>query len=247
MPVGDQPDTGQAGDGEQRVEGVDEGDRGGGEGEREAAEQAEREDDPVAQGTGEAAGDGERGDHQTPRGVDDRLDTHEGGDERRRVTVLDLGGLGGGEEVDHGTERGDDGHRRADRQQPAEAVADRWVPPEREESGGDAGEAQQRDEVGGVPRGVDEHRVQLLGLVALVAPRGVQRAAGEERGAAGDQEQVAGAVSAWCGGGGVREWFRVVMSPRSTEAAPSTSGRTRDQFEGQPWYVDAPSRANIST
>ena len=167
----DQPETGQAGDREQRVEGVDEGDRGGGDGEREAAEQTEGEDDPVAQGAGEAAGDGECGDHQTPRGVDEGLDTHEGGDQWRRMTVLDLAGLSGGEEVDHGTEHGDDGNRRADRQQPAEAVADHRVAPEREESGGDAGEAHQRDEVGGVPRGVDEHRVQLLGPVARVTSR----------------------------------------------------------------------------
>jgi hypothetical protein len=48
--------------------------------------------------------------------------------------------MGGSEEVDHGAERGDDGDCRADRQQPTEAVADRRVAPEREESGGDAGE-----------------------------------------------------------------------------------------------------------
>jgi hypothetical protein len=108
-------------------------------------------------------------------GVDDGLDTHEGDDQWRRTAVLDLGGLGGGEEVDHGAEGGDHGDRRAERQQPAEAVADHGVAPKRQESRGHAGKAQQSDEVGGIPRRLDEHRVELLGLVALVASRGVQR------------------------------------------------------------------------
>ena len=114
-----------------------------------------------------AAGHRERRDHQSPGGVDDRLHTHERGDERRRVAVLDIGGLGGGEQVDHGPERRDDRDDGTDRQGPAEAVAHRRVPPEREETCGDAREAQQRDHVRRVPGGVDEHRVQLLGLVPL--------------------------------------------------------------------------------
>ena len=160
-------------------------------------------------------------------------------------TVLDLAGLSGGEEVDHGTEHGDDGHRRADRQQPAEAVADHRVAPEREESGGDAGEAHQRDEVGGVPRGVDEHRVQLLGPVARVTSLGVERSADEERGAAGDQEHEPGAVEMWrgrSGGAGVAE-----------SGHASTLRRSRAQhmradpgsFRGSTLVHRHPGRANI--
>ena len=50
---------------------------------------------------------------------------------------------------------------------------------------------------------------------------------------------VAGAV--------VREWWRVVMRPRSADPAPSTCGRTRDRIEGSTLVRRHPGRATIST
>ena len=92
--------------------------------------------------------------------------------------------------------------------------------------------------MGRVPGRVDEHRVQLLRLVPLVAALRVQGAAGEERDATDDQEQEAGAGAArrgdGSGAGAVRGGHASTVHRAAVAAHPGAPGSVSRVNPGTP-------------